>query len=259
MRTPILAFISCFASFATADEYVTIKGQVKWNGEAAPKLVPFAVGQLRALPAGAVAPMPTDVLVDAKSLGLKNVVVWLRPDTEDRKDVFPPEKIKKELRNADPTLHSIDVSTFQFEPRVVAARTGDTLEFRNPSSFPFSPNYVSDAETLFLLLPANVGRAGLKAPLLSQRTPITFNDNLYPWMSGRVRVFDHPYFAITDKDGRFEIKGAPVGKWRLVYWHENGFHQGRAGILGFPLDVKPNKPGSTTMELKPMAFEMPGK
>jgi hypothetical protein len=69
-----------------------------------------------------------------------------------------------------------------------------------------------------------------------------------------MRVFDHPYFAITDQDGKFEIKDAPVGKWRIVYWHELGFHKGREGILGFPIEVKADKPGGTTMEPKPVAF-----
>ena len=29
-----------------------------------------------------------------------------------------------------------------------------------------------------------------------------------------------PYYAVTDDDGNFEIKMAPVGKARLVAWHE---------------------------------------
>jgi hypothetical protein len=39
-------------------------------------------------------------------------------------------------------------------------------------------------------------------------------------MKGYIRVFDHPYFAVTDADGRFEIKDAPVGEFYLVVWHE---------------------------------------
>jgi hypothetical protein len=35
-----------------------------------------------------------------------------------------------------------------------------------------------------------------------------------------VRVFDHPYFAVTDADGKFEIKDAPAGKYNVVMWQE---------------------------------------
>jgi Polysaccharide lyase family 4, domain II len=33
-------------------------------------------------------------------------------------------------------------------------------------------------------------------------------------------VLDHPYFAVTDKDGNFEIKNVPAGTQKLVVWHE---------------------------------------
>ena len=32
--------------------------------------------------------------------------------------------------------------------------------------------------------------------------------------------FDHPYFAVTDVDGAFEIGGIPPGTYTLVAWHE---------------------------------------
>jgi hypothetical protein len=36
-------------------------------------------------------------------------------------------------------------------------------------------------------------------------------------MTGYVRIFEHPYYAVTDENGNFEIKNAPVGKFRIVY------------------------------------------
>src|SRR5262249_29450259 len=38
----------------------------------------------------------------------------------------------------------------------------------------------------------------------------------YLWVSG------HPYFALTDEDGRFELKQVPAGDYRLICWHPNG-------------------------------------
>ena len=35
--------------------------------------------------------------------------------------------------------------------------------------------------------------------------------NIHGWMKAYVRVFDHPYYAVTDEDGKFEIKLARVG------------------------------------------------
>ena len=43
---------------------------------------------------------------------------------------------------------------------------------------------------------------------------------LNPGMRAWGRTFDHPYYALTDFDGKFEIKGAPAGKYNLIMWHE---------------------------------------
>ena len=60
-------------------------------------------------------------------------------------------------------------------------------------------------------------------------------------MSARLAVFSHPYFAVTDEEGNFEIKDAPVlgGKLRLYAYHESiGFHGGVAGRYGRAVAVK---------------------
>jgi hypothetical protein len=56
-------------------------------------------------------------------------------------------------------------------------------------------------------------------------------------MKAWVRVFDHPYFAITDGDGKFEIKNAPAGDFRLVIWHE-GVGWVKGGKTGTPITIK---------------------
>ena len=44
--------------------------------------------------------------------------------------------------------------------------------------------------------------------------------DVHGWMAAWIGVFDHPYFAMTDADGRFTIKGLPPGKYTLEVWHE---------------------------------------
>lgn len=69
-------------------------------------------------------------------------------------------------------------------------------------------------------------------------------------MSGQVRIFDHPYYAVTDDDGRFAIPNAPTGKYRLVVSHERpGFLGGIPGRFGTPIQI--NGPAT---ELPPMVF-----
>jgi len=44
--------------------------------------------------------------------------------------------------------------------------------------------------------------------------------DVHPWMTAYVGVFDHPYFAVTDDVGSFEVKNLPAGTYTLVAWHE---------------------------------------
>jgi hypothetical protein len=59
-------------------------------------------------------------------------------------------------------------------------------------------------------------------------------------MKMHIRVFDHPYFAVTDEQGNFEIRNAPAGEYRLVVWHEtNGWVVGDK--RGMPIRIEPGK------------------
>jgi plastocyanin len=254
----IAGMVSIAASAAAQNgKYVTVKGQITWPGEL-PKLVAVDVKADKPVCCKDGPLMPTDVEVDPKTKGIKNVVVWVRPDTENRADTFPQDKIHPDLLKPKSVAHIIDQPKCQFEPRVLIARAGDTLEVKNSATIAHNVNYTSGTESFNKLIPAG-GSIKLEKPLEAQRTQIPLACNIHPWMLGWVRVFDHPYYAITDKDGNFEIKNLPSGKWRLVYWHEGGYHKAKDGILGFPIVVAPEKPGGSTMDLKPLPFEMPPK
>jgi len=43
--------------------------------------------------------------------------------------------------------------------------------------------------------------------------------NVHTWMFAYVCVVDHPYFAISDKDGKYTIKNVPDGKYTLEVYH----------------------------------------
>ncbi len=44
--------------------------------------------------------------------------------------------------------------------------------------------------------------------------------DVHSWMHSKIMVFDHPYFAVTDKLGVFEITEVPVGIHGITVWHE---------------------------------------
>jgi hypothetical protein len=48
--------------------------------------------------------------------------------------------------------------------------------------------------------------------------PSSVSCNIHPWMNAYLVVRENPYFAISDKDGKIEIKNLPVGEHTFVVW-----------------------------------------
>ena len=196
------------------------------------------------------------VVVNPKNRGIKNVVVWLRPDdATDPKAAFAAEEIHPADAKRKPAEVAIDQPCCMFVDRVTCARVGDTLVVKNSAAINHNFFWASDNNgQLNVNIPAG-GKHVFAKPLAAEGPPIQYKCTIHPWMDGYVRVFDHPYYAVTDADGKFAIKNAPVGKYRVVYWHEAaGLRGGRAGRFGEPVAIEGPK-----TDLKEVDFAVTGK
>ncbi len=61
--------------------------------------------------------------------------------------------------------------------------------------------------------------------------PMPVNCDLHPHMKAYWVVLDHPYMAITDKEGKFKIENLPEGEYEFTVWHE------RVGYIERALEV----------------------
>lgn len=133
-------------------------------------------------------------------------------------DVIPDKKFDAP---ADHVV--IDQRKMTFIPHVAVVQQGTTVDFLN--SDPVGHN---------VYWPSVSGNKALKGNLgtwpKGEKKPFVFKDlgvasllcNVHPEMSGYVVVVPTPYFAVTDKDGNFEIKNVPAGKYTLKTWSEEG-------------------------------------
>jgi plastocyanin len=247
-RIRLLAALALFATttFAADAQWATIKGQVVLDGAPSAKDVNVTADKEHCLSKGAL--KSDELIVSAKTKGVKNVWVYLKPVEGD---AFDAKQINPALAGAKAKEHVVDQPCCAFVPRIVVARAGDTLLVKNSSPVPHNIKYSAENLEFNQTLAAGGSYKAEKA-LEAQRNPATMQCNVHPWMGGRVVIFDHPYFALTDDDGKFEIKDAPVGKFRVFYRHEMGYHKGKDGAKGFPIDIA----GPTT-ELKPLSLELP--
>ncbi len=133
----------------------------------------------------------------------------------------------------------IDQPHCAFKPHVLCMREGQVLEAKN--SAPMPHNYKIDSPpanpSLNQLLPP--GKTLDVEPWKAANAPTKVSCTIHGWMNGYVRVFNHPYYAVTDADGNFVIKGAPAGKYHIVMWQEEtGYFLGDKTLKGVPVEIK---------------------
>jgi signal peptidase I len=258
IRARFLALVVALVAVSAAsadDKWATVKGQVLFpKDKPLPKREALNVTQDKdhCLSKGEI--LDEAVIVNPKNHGVKNVVVWLRPDDTDPKSKFKADQITPEDAKRKPAEVAINQPCCMFIDRITTARPGDTIVVKNSAPVPHNFFWSSTNNGEFNITIPKMDQWKMPNPLTAENPPIQYKCTIHGWMTGYVRVFDHPYFAVTDENGNFEIKNAPVGKYRIVYWHENGFKGGAKGRFGDEVKIA----GPTT-ELKPIEFDVSPK
>jgi hypothetical protein len=108
----------------------------------------------------------------------------------------------------------------EFLPRVQVARPLATLEVRNSDPILHSAHaYLQDGRTAFhVALPHFRDRTRTQLP---QAGFLRIECDVgHTWMRAYILISSSPFSAVTERDGTFEIRGIPPGRYRLVAWHE---------------------------------------
>jgi len=203
----------------SADEkgaWGTVKGRVVFGGGDVPAPVTLNVDkdQQHCLKDGPI--LSEEWVINKDNKGIANAFIWLAPAKGAAP--LPIHASLKDIRDKEVVM---DQPCCKFEPHALAMREGQILVARN--SAPIAHNTHWTGHPLKnpggnIIVPAK--QEHKITDLKADRFPVKINCDIHPWMSAYVRVYDHPYFAVTDKDGKFELKLAPEGTWRLIGWHE---------------------------------------
>ena len=202
-----------------AEGFGTLKGQVTFAGDPPAPKVLFEKGKAAKDPEVCAkdAPLISErLLVDGGTKGVKNVLVYLTK----------PTSVSDEAKKAAAAVHVLfDQNKCIFEPHVLGILSGSAITLK--SSDPVNHNINAKLkQSAFNQLLAPQGKTEF-TPSGPERTPAEVTCDIHPWMKAWWMVFDHPYFAVTDAKGYFEIKNAPAGTQKVVVWQEavdkNGF------------------------------------
>jgi hypothetical protein len=183
----------------------TVKGVVKFEGAVPkPKLVNMAsdpsCAKQHSSPVYA-----QEIVADTKG-DLQNVVVFIAEGLGDRQFDSPPQPV------------TIDQKGCMYSPHVLAVRANQALHVVNddPTAHNIHPTPANNREWNKAEPPGT----SLDESFAREEVAIPVKCNVHPWMHGYVAVFKHPYFAVTGKDGSFDLSGLPPGTYTIKAWHE---------------------------------------
>jgi hypothetical protein len=183
----------------------TIKGTVKWSG-ALPHIPSLAINKDPEIcDPESHKTRDLERLVVGSQGGVANTVVFLR-DISSGKAMDIPEPRR-----------FLNQKLCRYEPHILLVPANGALQLKS-----------SDA-TLHTVHMDGAASYNLPFPFTNQvvtrtmQTPGLVNvrcNGGHTWMNAEILVVSHPYYAVTDESGNFELADVPAGKYELVAWHE---------------------------------------
>lgn len=115
----------------------------------------------------------------------------------------------------------MDQKGCRYVPHVVALMQGGTVEFRNSDATMHNIHTLEEGRGN-PQIDVSQGPNGTpeRKKFNSPEVMIPVRCNNHPWMNAFINVSATPFFAVTDADGHFEIKGLPAGTYTLAAVHE---------------------------------------
>lgn len=190
------------SSFAVAGD---VSGKVSFGGKA-PAMPRLRMDADRFCRSVHRQPVSSEEVVVNKNGTLKNVLVYVKEGLTGKKFDSPKEKAL------------FDQEGCVYIPHVLGVQTGQEVVIQN------SDNTLHNVHTLSTKNPSFNAGQPIKGHKLAKKfeKPETFKVkcDVHSWMGAYIGVFSHPFFAVTNDDGSFAIKGLPAGEYTLEAWHE---------------------------------------
>jgi hypothetical protein len=202
--TMALAVLATSSALFAAD-WGAIQGRFVVDGQP-PKPAPLVVAKDQFC----IDKNPTnESIVVGEDGALANVLVFLRVGRREKIELHPDYASKL----SEPVV--LDNQGCHFVPHVTLLRAGQQIILKNSDPTGHNTNI---GGIFNQIIPA-----GSQTPTKIARAaalPITVTCNIHPFMRGYVLVQDHPYMAVSNEEGIFEIKNVPAGKREFIFWHE---------------------------------------
>ena len=134
----------------------------------------------------------------------------------------------------DPVV--VDQQGCKYHPHVLGVMAGQTVEIKNddPTTHNIHPTPKDNREWNESQPPS---AAPIEKNFAREEIMLPVKCNQHPWMKMYISVVKNPFYAVTDKSGKYEIKGLPPGTYTIAFVQEKLGEQDQKVTLG-PKDTK---------------------
>lgn len=103
-------------------------------------------------------------------------------------------------------------------PMTQAAIAGGMLDVQSLDPITHRTRFALSGATIDVVDQSDAGQVVPTAAVLARPGLVTVRCDVHPVTRAWIRVFDHPYFGVTARDGSFRIDSVPPGDYRLAVW-----------------------------------------
>ena len=228
----LLCLIAAGAANVTAQGAGTIKGHVKLTGK---------------LPGNPIIRMGMDPMCSKMTAGKRMIQEFVVASIDGSlanvfvrlQGTFPKTPVPTQ-----PVV--IDQHQCMYVPRVVGARVGQTVQIKNSDNLLHNIDASSSKNNGFNFAQPRAGLVYEFKPK-SEEVMLHLKCDVHNWMNAYIGIVDHPYFAISNTMGNYEIANVPVGTYTIEAWQE------RLGTVKKTITVKAG--AVTNLDLEFMSDE----
>jgi plastocyanin len=138
---------------------------------------------------------------------LANVFVYVKDGLGNRTFDVPKDPVE------------LDQKGCQYHPHVLGVMAGQTVDIKNddPTTHNIHPTPKDNREWNESQPPSS---PALEKNFAREEIMLPVKCNQHPWMKMYINVVKNPFFAVTDKDGKYELKGLPPGDYTIAFVQE---------------------------------------
>lgn len=205
----------------------TIKGTVKWQG-AMPHLVASEINK-DAQVCDPLGQKKRDLerLLVSPSGGVANTVIYLRNIIAGKAMDLPLQR------------RFLNQKSCRYEPHIllVPVQATFTAKSSDPLLHTVHMSGSADYNLPFVTQGQEISRPMTREGLVDLRCNAG-----HVWMNGEMMVAPHPYYAVTDTEGNFELTDVPPGQYEIVAWHEGWRVVGESPLYDVMTQVRVKRP-----------------